>query len=444
MASINEYDNEQLKKPAIGIIASQTDTDALVRAVALAKQRGHAVIVAHNRQSEPEAMLLVRQLGAETIQTDKELADEDELRRVLTTAARVRGFPGVIYNPSPKGYIDFERTREKFYGTEDFTVLADSKCTLRSTAASVLVAIPAYNEEATIGDVVRSARKAADTVLVVDDGSDDDTAAVAESAGATVVQHQENGGYGASLKTAFVEARRRGADHLVTLDGDGQHDPSDITRLVRAQQESDSDIVIGSRFADEAETRVPRYRRFGLWTINLLTNLSLGVVRKESRVADTQSGFRAYGSEAIRTLARDDELGSGMGISTDILYHAHKHGYDIEEVGTVIDYDVEDGSSHNPVWHGYRLVTNILNTIERTRPLLSLALPGILLVLVGIGVAYWGFVTYVQLQQFPMWQAFTTLSFVLAGVFLCLIGIVLHSLNKYFDTASSVDGRRVR
>jgi len=92
----------------------------------------------------------------------------------------------------------------------------------------VLAAIPAYNEEAAIADVVTETKQYADLVLVIDDGSSDDTVLLAKEAGATVIEHEENGGYGAALRTAFREANRRRADHLVILDGDGQHDPSDI------------------------------------------------------------------------------------------------------------------------------------------------------------------------------------------------------------------------
>jgi len=149
-------------------------------------------------------------------------------------------------------------------------------------------------------------------VLVIDDGSSDDTVLLAKEAGATVIEHEENGGYGAALRTAFREANRRRADHLVILDGDGQHDPSDIPGAVDVQGDG-ADIVIGSRFAEGSETELPLYRRFGLAVVNALTNLSMGVlVRSKSRVGDTQSGFRTYNREAIESLSEDPSIGSGM------------------------------------------------------------------------------------------------------------------------------------
>lgn len=80
-----------------------------------------------------------------------------------------------------------------------------------------------------------------------------------------------------------------GIERPVVGDGDGQHDPRDIPELVDCQQEHGTDIVIGSRFETDSETDLPLYRRFGLRIMNLLTNLGLGVVRKWSRIGDTQS-----------------------------------------------------------------------------------------------------------------------------------------------------------
>jgi hypothetical protein len=95
-------------------------------------------------------------------------------------------------------------------------------------SSTISVAIPAYNEAETIAEVVVETREYADEVVVIDDGSADDTAARACDAGATVIEHDHNEGYGAALRTAFETADRRGVDHLVVLDGDGQHDPTDI------------------------------------------------------------------------------------------------------------------------------------------------------------------------------------------------------------------------
>ncbi|MDL5363302.1 glycosyltransferase family 2 protein [Halalkalicoccus sp. NIPERK01] len=253
----------------------------------------------------------------------------------------------------------------------------------------VVVGIPAHNEAGSIASVIGATREHADAVFVVDDGSRDGTATEARRAGATVVEHEYNRGYGTALGTLFRAAEREGATHLVVLDADGRHDSRDIPRLLSKQRETDADIVIGSRFVDGATTGFPPYRRVGLAAINALTNLSMGRLRPGARIADTQSGFRAYNRRAIAGLAGDETIGTRMGASTDILYHAHERGYAIEEVGISVRYDVENATSIDPLAHGYGLVSDIARTVQRSHPLLSLGAPGLLGALLGVTMAYW-------------------------------------------------------
>ena len=297
----------------------------------------------------------------------------------------------------------------------------------------VLVGIPAYNEATSIADVVTDAAQHADEVLVVDDASNDNTAEEATIAGATVVQHDENRGYGGALNTVFDRAVHRDPSHLIILDGDGQHDPSDIPDAVTTQKQTDADIVIGSRFETGSGTDLPIYRRAGLAVVNILTNLSMGVIRRRSWVNDTQSGFRTYNRRAIQNLSQDDMIGDGMSASTDILYHAHRHGYAIEEIGTTVEYDVEDPSSHSPVTHGLTLVMNILRTIERERPVTSLGIPGFASAFVGVGLGYWTLSNYISTGVFSLGLAVSSSFFALSGIFACFTAIILHSLSTHFN-----------
>jgi zinc transporter ZupT len=122
-----------------------------------------------------------------------------------------------------------------------------------------------------------------------------------------------------------------------------------------------------------------------------------------------------------------------MSASTDILYHAHEHGYEFEEIGTTIDYDVDDPSSHSPITHGLTLVGNILTTIERKRPILILGVPGFISSFVGVGFGYWTLSNYINSGTFPLGLATTSGFLVLAGIFTCFTAIILHSLNTHFQ-----------
>ncbi|WP_336135440.1 glycosyltransferase family 2 protein [Natronomonas amylolytica] len=237
-----------------------------------------------------------------------------------------------------------------------------------ATESTVLVGVPAYNEAQSIASVVANAKAYADDVLVVDDGSDDDTRERALDAGAKVATHETNMGYGATLGTIFQYAYAMDVDHLVTIDGDGQHDPGDIPKLVEAQQSSGADIVIGSRFADGADTDIPTYRRAGLAVVNALTNAGLRLRYSSPGVSDTQSGFRTYRRSAIEAIVLADDIGTGMGASLDILFQAAREGNDIEEVPTTIDYDIDDPSSQSPLVHGLGLLQAIFLEVVPGRP----------------------------------------------------------------------------
>ncbi|HID17259.1 TPA: glycosyltransferase family 2 protein, partial [Candidatus Bathyarchaeota archaeon] len=135
---------------------------------------------------------------------------------------------------------------------------------------SIIACIPAYNEEETIAKVVIQAQKNVDKVIVCDDGSNDLTGVIAEGLGAEVLRHERNLGKGAALRSLFRRAEELGADVTVTLDGDGQHDPADIPRLVEPILRGEADVVVGSRYfgGEPAGEGMPRYRRFGLKAVD--------------------------------------------------------------------------------------------------------------------------------------------------------------------------------
>lgn len=415
-------------EPAVGLVATPENSSHVPAAILRAREAGHDVLVTA-RVPDCEGVAFARALDAVVVPPGETGAAESRRDR-LVVASRAEGYPGLIYQSDPAQRVDFAASRRRLATAERFAIDARARPAVEERSR-VLVGIPAYNEAATVGEVVRAASQYADDVLVVDDGSDDDTADRARAAGASVVSHDRNSGYGASLKTIFAQAARSGAAHLVVLDADGQHDTSDIPALLAKQRETGAPVVIGSRFGDGTDTQMPLYRRFGLGVVNLLTNVSLGAFTPASGVRDTQSGFRAYDREAIESLAEDGTVGDHMNASTDILYHAHSRGYDIEEVPTTIDYTVADGSSVDPIQHGIVLVMNIVRTIERERPITLLGVPGVACVLVGFALGYWTVTDYVGSGTFPIGLAITTSVFVTVGMLAAFSAIILHSLEVY-------------
>lgn len=423
-------DSLSTSQPAVGIrLSPDVCSDAVAGAILRAQRHGHGVFVATEGSADSgEAVDFAHQLEAGVIETGAIRSDGECLRDEVARAVRMQGFSGLIWQDDPTIQVDFSRTTDGVRTSSAYVVEAEPKPAV-DPEPDVLVAIPALNEESRIADVVRGARRYADDVLVVDDGSEDATAARAADAGATVVEHEANRGYGAALKTAFCEADRSNAENLVIIDGDGQHEPADIPQLLEAQREREADIVIGCRFGEGAKTDIPLYRWVGLSIVTGLTNLSLGVVRPRSLVKDPQSGFRAYNRDAIESIADVEDIGDRMGASTDILHHAHENDFELAEVGATVQYDVENGSNHGPIQHGITLVMNLIQTIERQRPITVLGIPGFVSTFVGIVFGFWTFQNYIHSGTFPIGLALLSSFFALAGIFTAFTAIILHSLS---------------
>jgi len=160
----------------------------------------------------------------------------------------------------------------------------------------VAVVIPAYNEERSIGKVVREVKALVGDVIVVDDGSEDRTKEEAEKAGATVLRHVVNIGVGLATVTGNDYAVKKGYEIIANIDADEQHSPRDIPRALRHLQEHNLDIVFGSRFLGDTR-RFPWVLKLGNKFLTYMNYLLFG-----SRISDTQTGFRLMRAEAWRGL----------------------------------------------------------------------------------------------------------------------------------------------
>jgi glycosyltransferase involved in cell wall biosynthesis len=210
--------------------------------------------------------------------------------------------------------------------------------------ARTLVAIPAWNEEGSIADViakVREHRPDAD-ILVVNDGSTDRTAELAEQAGATVVSLPFNVGVGGAMRTAFLHARRHGYTALVQVDADGQHDPADLDRVLDGLV--DADVVVGTRFHPDSMYFVGGPRRWAMVMLSkTLSRMNRGTI------SDPTSGFRSAGPRAIDLFAVEypaDYLGDTVGS----LAIAIRRGLVIHETPVTMYFRQTGRPSKNAIW----------------------------------------------------------------------------------------------
>jgi len=185
----------------------------------------------------------------------------------------------------------------------------------------VWIVVPVFNEATSVGAVVAKARRHG-PVIVVDDGSTDGSGAVGLSAGAEVLRHGRRRGKGAALRTGVAAAIGRGAAEILTLDGDGQHDPDEIPRLLEDAGRNPRAIVIGGRLHPSGV--IPSGRLNALRVSGFFINWLTG-----THVQDTQSGFRLYPAELFGevTLRR-----GGFVLESEILLAARRAGYDLREV----------------------------------------------------------------------------------------------------------------
>jgi glycosyltransferase involved in cell wall biosynthesis len=233
--------------------------------------------------------------------------------------------------------------------------------------------IPAYNEENAISDMVTKSLPHVDRVVVCDDGSTDNTAKVARDAGAVVIT-QSNQGYGAAITSLFDYARKENAQIMITLDGDGQHNPNQIPSLVDAITTHNVDVAIGSRFLDDT-TKVSGYRKTGIKIITSASNYGTNF-----KVSDSQSGFRAYSKDAIDAIHPTEQ---GMSVSTEILLKISNKGLSIAEVPITISYEGDTSEQHS-VSHGVGVLADTIKYVSIKHPLQFYGIPGLGMIIAGL------------------------------------------------------------
>jgi glycosyltransferase involved in cell wall biosynthesis len=226
-------------------------------------------------------------------------------------------------------------------------------------AGRLLVLIPAYNEEENLARVIAGVRMAVPhaDVLVVDDCSRDETGRVAREAGATVVRHPINLGYGAGLLTGYRYADRKGYARVAQIDGDGQHDPAWIVQLLGRLDEG-NDLVLGSRFGSGVRRyKPPILRRIGMRFFAGVASSALG-----QTITDPTSGYQALSGRLVRFHARGNHFPQDYP-DADILILVGRAGFRVAEVPVTM-YEKPGGASMHsglrPLYYVVKMILSIL------------------------------------------------------------------------------------
>jgi glycosyltransferase involved in cell wall biosynthesis len=228
----------------------------------------------------------------------------------------------------------------------------------------ILVIIPAYNEAANIERVINGIwRNTPDVdILIVNDGSRDSTANIARAAGAHVISHPFNMGYGAACQTGFKYAYRKGYDYLVQMDGDGQHEPACIPDLLNAICDPNVDVVLGSRWLGMAEYNGPLLRKFGKFFFGFLA----GLITKH-KVTDPTTGFQALTKSVIQFYCT--EVYPVDYPDADMIIVLARAGFRVKEVPVIMYINRTGQSMHagfiRPIYYGMKMMMSIAMTLLR-------------------------------------------------------------------------------
>ena len=283
----------------------------------------------------------------------------------------------------------------------------------------IVVGIPAFNEEKNIAVVITQLKKIVDKIIVCNDGSTDLTSKIAEELGVIVINHEKNLGYGAAIRSIFLKSKDLDGDILVTFDADGQHRVDDINKVINPIINGKSDLVIGSRFLDESEKEVPRYRKVGIKVITKITNATI-----KKQLTDSQSGFRAYSKKVLTELNPSD---AGMGISTEILIKASSKNFRISEVPIKITYS-GDTSTHNPISQGSSVIISTIKYTSIEHPLKFYGIPSLIFFIIGLSFTYAATQYYAEIGRLNTNLTIVAAGTVLIAVVLLITGILLYSL----------------
>lgn len=226
----------------------------------------------------------------------------------------------------------------------------------------IFVILPAYNEAEVISQVITKAKKALSQLegyethfVVIDDGSTDNTSKEAGTSGVVVLRHVLNRGLGGALGTGLAYAKENGADILVTIDSDGQHDPKDIIKALKPLEKDEADVVIGSRLL--GQKGMPWDRIIISWAGSLITFFLFGLW-----TSDSQSGFRIFNKKAIESIEIRTQ---GMEVSSELFGEIEKHYLRFVEVPIRVIYTDYSRRKGQPNINSFQVLLKLVLRIFR-------------------------------------------------------------------------------
>ena len=290
----------------------------------------------------------------------------------------------------------------------------------------LVVMIPAYNEESTIGLVISSIpKKIANVgevkVLVINDGSSDRTVEEAKRAGADrIISFPTNRGLGVAFKAGIEEALKIGAEGIVNIDADGQFDSKDIARLAQPILKGEADVVTCSRFKDRGlEPKMPFVKKFGNSLFTAIINFLTG-----QRFSDTQCGFRAYSREAALHMT----LFGKFTYTQEVFLNLVQKGFTITEVACNVKGERIGKSKIVKHWYSYgvKALMIVIRTVRDYRPLQFFGSIGLALFLIGSASAL---VLFIRLLLFNvvspyMWAVYADVVLIVLGFLLMILALL--------------------
>jgi|GEM_PF-624825 len=350
----HEVEPAQEQLPAIGLIAQ--DDIVVLENILEAQDLEIETYIITTQDSDSVVGRIARELGAKVFQTPIAESNDENLRQLLSTYAKVEGATGIIIPEDGAGRIDIERSISSHQGEEFVSKAVPKKTgseapstsnqTVSGAEQGVLAIIPAYNEEKKIAEVVEQTQQYVDEVLVIDDASTDETVSAADKVADGVISHPENMGVGGAVHTGYQASIKYDYDIVIQIDADGQHDPAYIPDLLRKMDSEDADMVIGSRWLNSSYEDYSFVRRVGIKFFTAETNILGGL-----DITDVTSGFRAYRVDMLDDLGRTENSHWAL----EQTLEAARKGYNITEISVPMppapdgsQFDLETFLSYPP------------------------------------------------------------------------------------------------